>query len=430
MSNDPNNVNNGHNPGFSQQPPANPQPQFSPVSSPYTQPSQPTESFTATGQAPQNGQENQPPVFATPSEQPKPKRTIGLVPAIIMTVVASVLAGSITGIYAVRSTGSNSSDAVYNSLKQTVSNNEDAAPTGVQAVADAVLPTVVSIQVRTRSESSEGSGSIISSDGYVMTNNHVVSMAEGQQSLITVVLNDGSSHTAKFIAGDSNTDVAVIKIDNVKDLPTIGIGNSDDVAVGQQVVAIGSPLGLSATVTTGIISAKNRPVRAGGGTGESSLLDALQTDAAINPGNSGGPLVDMNGALVGMNSVIASLSTSDSEAGSIGLGFAIPANFARRVAQQLIDTGKVTHPMIGIQLESNADTAGAVIAEVTSDGPGAKAGLKPGEVVVGMNGRVIDSADALIAAVRSSDFGQVISLEVADSEGNNQRSVEVTLTSE
>lgn len=428
MSNDSNNLNNDNQPTESQ---AGAQPQFSTVSSPYTQqfsageqhPTQPLQSPIVTPES-SLGKD-------THNQEPKPKRTIGLVPAVVMTVVASIVAGSVSGIYAAKMAGNNVDGTAYNSLNQTVSNNSDAEPTGVQAVADTVLPTVVSIQVRTRSESSEGSGSIISSDGYVMTNNHVVSMAEGKQSLITVMLNDGSSHTAKFIAGDANTDVAVIKIDNVRDLPTIAIGNSDDVAVGQQVVAIGSPLGLSATVTTGIISAKNRPVRAGGGTtGESSLLDALQTDAAINPGNSGGPLVDMNGALVGMNSVIASLSTTSSEAGSIGLGFAIPANFARRVAQQLIDTGKVTHPMIGIQLDSGANTDGAVIAEVTADGPGAKAGLKAGEKVVGMNGRVIDSADALIAAVRSSDFGAVISLDVTDSEGKNQHSVEVTLTSE
>ncbi|AKK05337.1 trypsin-like serine protease with C-terminal PDZ domain [Corynebacterium mustelae] len=366
-------------------------------------------------------------------EKSTQERTIGLVPAIALALVAAIGSGAITGVYVSKqSSVGNSRSSVVETLKQPVGNNGNAEDAGgVQAVASAVLPTVVSIQVLTRSESSEGSGSIISPDGYVLTNNHVVESAGQETAEITVTMNDGSTHSARFIAGDVNTDVAVIKIEGVADLPTISLGDSDGLAVGQQVVAIGSPLGLSSTVTSGIVSALNRPVRAGGGSsGETSLIDAIQTDAAINPGNSGGPLVDMSGALIGINSVIASNSVTPDSAGSIGLGFAIPANFARRVAQQLIERGQATQPMIGIQLSQNPRIHGAEIVEVSPNGPGDKAGLNSGEIVVGMNGRIIDSADALIAAVRSSDFGEKISLEVTDSEGNNSRMVEVTLTTE
>ena len=195
-------------------------------------------------------------------------------------------------------------------------------------------------------------------------------------------------------------------------------------------VAIGAPLGLEQTVTTGIVSALNRPVRAGEG-GEATIIDAIQTDAAINPGNSGGPLVNMNGELIGMNSIIASTTSNGSEeAGSIGLGFAIPANFARRTADQLIKEGKASYPLIGVSLDQRFRESGAKIAEVSKDGPGDKAGLKKGEVVVAINDRVIKNANGLIAAVRSSDFGAKIKLKVVDEKGENPREVEVTLPNE
>ncbi|MDO5097296.1 MAG: trypsin-like peptidase domain-containing protein [Corynebacterium sp.] len=395
---------------------------------PYNQVSNPY-----TVQQPVNPTPPQPEAEGDDSPKTTSDRTIGLVPALALALVAAIGSGAITGVYVSKqSSVGNSRNSVVEALKQPVGNNgaaEDAG--GVQAVASAVLPTVVSIQVLTRSESSEGSGSIISPDGYVLTNNHVVELAGQETAEINVTMSDGATHSARFVAGDVTTDVAVIKIEGVSDLPTISLGDSDGLAVGQQVVAIGSPLGLSSTVTSGIVSALNRPVRAGGGSsGETSLIDAIQTDAAINPGNSGGPLVDMSGALIGINSVIVSNSVTPDSAGSIGLGFAIPANFARRVAQQLIEHGKATQPMIGIQLSQNARVHGAEIVEVSPDGPGDQAGLKSGEIVTGMNGRIIDSADALIAAVRSSDFGEKISLEVTDSEGNNSRTVEVTLTTE
>ena len=212
-------------------------------------------------------------------------------------------------------------------------------------------------------------------------------------------------------------------------------GNSDDLRVGQEVVAVGSPLGLSATVTSGIVSALNRPVRASQGGGESSLMDGIQTDAAINPGNSGGPLVDMNGKLVGMNSAIASLSSggfgSTGQGGSIGLGFAIPSNFAKRVADQLIEGGEATQPMLGVRVSVGQSIGGgAVVAGVEPGSPGDQAGLQPGDVITRLNDRPIDSADALIAATRSKDFGETVTLQVQRGEDSQPIPVEVTLSSE
>ena len=314
----------------------------------------------------------------------------------------------------------------------TVADPADAPEGSVEQVAAAVLPAVVSIEVATPRSSAEGSGSIISADGYVLTNHHVIAGADTPGSKVQVTLNDGSRRSAQFVASDVNTDVGVLKIN---DLPVMQFGNSDELRVGQEVVAVGSPLGLSATVTSGIVSALNRPVRASQGGGESSLMDGIQTDAAINPGNSGGPLVDRSGNLIGMNSAIASLSAGgmgqDGQGGSIGLGFAIPSNFAKRVAEQLIETGEATQPMLGVRVSvMQGFGGGAVVAGVEPGSPGETAGLKPGDVITRLNDRPIDSADALIAATRSKAFGETVTLQV-QREGESQPiPVEVTLSSE
>ncbi|MCP1387645.1 trypsin-like peptidase domain-containing protein [Corynebacterium sp. TA-R-1] len=365
----------------------------------------------------------------------KPKRP-SVWPAVAAAVVTSLIVGAGAG-YVAGSAGSGNAQQseTQNALEQPVRESLEEAPDGsVEKVAAAVLPTVVSIEVQGTRGVAEGSGSIISSDGYVLTNHHVIEAGASEQSQITVTLNDGSRHPATYVASDVNTDIGVLKIEGVTDLPVIEFGDSDSLRVGQQVVAVGSPLGLSATVTSGIVSALNRPVRAGQGGGESSLMDGIQTDAAINPGNSGGPLVDMQGRLIGMNSVIASLSSGgfgrSASGGSIGLGFAIPSNFAQRVAQQLIERGEATQPMLGVQvsvLESGTD--GALISGVQPGSPAEAAGLTAGETVTRLNDRLIDSADALIAATRSRGFGETVTLEVR-SPDNSLRTVDVTLSSE
>lgn len=363
-----------------------------------------------------------------PETVPQPRRErrkVGLGTALALMLVGSIVSGSVVGVTVSSMKGG--STTVTNSLEQPSAktvNHEDQAG-AVENVAKTVLPAVVSI----RTPQLEGSGSIISSDGLVLTNHHVA--APGARTGLQVTLNDGSVHRADYVASDAATDIAVIKIRDVSDLPTLQFGDSSSLVVGQQVVAVGAPLGLSSTVTSGIVSALNRPVRASQEGGESSLIDAVQTDAAINPGNSGGPLVDMEGHLVGMNSVIASLSQgSGEEAGSIGLGFAIPSNFAKRVADQLVDSGKAVQPMLGASVLFNHQGSGAYIRDVVSGGAADKAGLKSGDVVTKLGDRRIDSADALIAAVRSHNFGDTVTLTVTDSQGNNERTVEATLSSE
>ena len=362
------------------------------------------------------------------AEALKEKRTVSLGTALALMLVGALGAGAITGV-AVGQPWKNSSGSVVNALSEPAVHRTATDKEGsVEQVAENVLPAVVSIRVSNGYSVEEGSGSIISDDGNILTNNHVVSSAQ-QGGEITVLLNDGKEYKADFVAGDGSTDIAVIKLRNASNLPVMSFGNSDELQVGQQVVAIGSPLGLSATVTSGIISALNRPVRASGGEGgESSLIDAVQTDAAINPGNSGGPLVDMQGRLIGMNSVIATNSGDSGQSGSIGLGFAIPVNQARRIAQQLMDEGKVTQPMIGIRLSNNSRERGALVGDVEPDGPAQKAGITQGDLIVGVNDRVIDSADALITAIRARDFGETVTLKVTRPDSGDVRDVKVTLT--
>lgn len=358
-------------------------------------------------------------------ENEKKTRKVGLPTALALMLVGAVGAGSVTGI-AVSSTQKGPEETTFS--QQAPVNTEPAPKGSVEAVAAKVLPSVVSIRVISDTEVGEGSGSIIGSDGLVLTNNHVA--GENARD-IEVTLNNGERHKADFVAGDASTDIALVRIRDVSGLPAIELGNSDDLNVGQQVVAVGSPLGLSATVTTGIISALQRPVRAAGGeSGQSSLIDAIQTDAAINPGNSGGPLVDMDGRLIGMNSVIASLSSGSSQSGSIGLGFAIPVKNLKRYTDQLLNGGAVKHPMLGIKLAATARLDGALVAGVDPEGASADADLNPGDVITRINDRRVDSADALIAAVRSQDFGSTVTLEVTNPETGDTRTVEVTLTSE
>lgn len=368
---------------------------------------------------------------ANPGKQPK---RIGIVPAMALALAAAVGAGTITGI---ATSEKYSSQAGEQNLVQTLQapvGQQAAAsqPGSVQEVAAKVLPAVVSIAVISNQGASEGSGSILTPDGYILTNNHVVNSAQGnEEALIRVNLHDGRRFKAIFIAGDPTTDVAVIKLLDAQDLPTMTFGDSNAVAVGQEVVAVGSPLGLQATVTSGIISALNRPVQARGEAGgQDALLDAIQTDAAINPGNSGGPLVDMQGNQIGINSMIASLPNGGNTAGSIGLGFAIPANFAKRVAQQLIETGQAHQPRLGVHLAPRAKVFGALVSEVLPDSPAAAAGLQAGDVIIGLNDRQIDSSNALVAAVRSSDFGQEVTLKVVDENDENYHEVVVRLSNE
>ena len=318
----------------------------------------------------------------------------------------------------------------------------------VEQVAAKVVPSVVKLEVDFGRQSEEGSGIVLSSDGLILTNNHVVSAAQGgpggpptpdapdapagpggAQTKVTFA--DGGTATFSVVGTDPSSDIAVVRAEGVSGLTPITIGSSGNLRVGQDVVAIGSPLGLEGTVTTGIISALNRPVAAGGDVkNQNTVLDAIQTDAAINPGNSGGALVNMNGELVGVNSAIATLGGDaggpQAQSGSIGLGFAIPVDQAKRIADELVKNGSASHASLGVQVGNDAATDGARIVEVTGGGAAAAAGLPSGVVVTKVDDRVINSADALVAAVRSRAPGDKVTLTYLDPAGKPQ-SVEVTL---
>ncbi|MFE7416593.1 trypsin-like peptidase domain-containing protein [Rhodococcus sp. NPDC057529] len=367
---------------------------------------------------------------STATATKRPARTAIVVGAVALALVSGGI-GGVVGSLATDRNGSGA--AVTNSLdapKNTATPAANAPAGSVQAVANKVVPSVVQIEVATAGGSGgEGSGIVISSDGMILTNNHVAGAA-AKGGKLTVAFSDGSTADAKLVGADPVSDLAVIKVDGKTDLTPIELGTSGNVQVGQQVVAIGSPLGLAGTVTEGIISALNRPVSTSGESGnQNTVIDALQTDAAINPGNSGGALVNMDGQLIGINTAIASIGGSGAgeQSGSIGLGFAIPVDQARRIADELVKTGKATQAVIGIQVPSQDAANGATVVEVTSGSPAEKAGIPKGSVITKVDDRVITSGDALIAAIRSHAPGDNVSITYTDGNGSNSKTVDVTL---
>jgi putative serine protease PepD len=295
------------------------------------------------------------------------------------------------------------------------------APEGpVEAVAARVLPSVVQLRVDGAGESGEGSAMVLSADGLLLTNNHVVEPAAGL-GRVTAVFQDGTTAPAQIVGRDPSSDVAVLRAQNVSGLRPVELGNSESLRVGQPVVAFGSPLGLGGTVTTGIISAVDRAVSVGEqqGAAAPTVLNALQTDAAINPGNSGGPLVDMEGRVVGINSAIA---TTGAQGGSIGVGFSIPINQARRVAEELERTGRASRAVLGVTVADDPERAGALIRTVVPDGAAAQAGIRQGDLVLRFGDQRISTGTDLQAAVGSRAPGEVVDIELSD------RTVSATLT--
>lgn len=359
--------------------------------------------------------------MATPPAGPQPsgRRSAGrgtmLVAGLVIGAIVGGGAGAAT--YAILDE-TETNQPVQSSLQadETSANDTDddtegqVASGGPEQVADQILPSVVSITIASQFGTAGGTGSgvIISSDGQILTNNHVV-QAAGQNGQLQVTFEDGTSEQARVIGADPLTDLAVIQVDGRTDLTPAPFGDSSEISVGEQVVAVGSPLGLEGTVTTGIVSALQRPVAVGGERSAQTVIDAIQTDAPINQGNSGGPLVNMDGEVVGINSAIA---TTGTDSGSIGLGFAIPIDQARPIAEELIDTGNATHAQIGIGVDSPRDTQGARVVEVSPDSGAADAGLEQGDVITKINDRVIQDHITLIAAVRSYRPGDEVTLTV------------------
>jgi putative serine protease PepD len=344
---------------------------------------------------------------AAPVETPAPQSripSIGIRLALVMALVAGGAGAAVDRVFTLHNTNLVST---HSSITR--------APDSIAGIAARVSPSVVSIDAQTPQGGDTGSGFFIQSDGTILTNNHVIEGAVTSGGSITVNLVNGKSYPATVMGRDGSYDLAVLKID-VTDSPALQLGNSDTIQVGDPVIAIGSPLGLAGTVTSGIISAKDRPVTSGGGTGQNSFINALQTDAAINPGNSGGPLVDANGAVIGVNSAIASLGSNfASQSGSIGLGFAIPINQAKKTAEQIIKTGKATYPIMGISVDTTFSGTGARITTLGSGilagGPAAKAGLRAGDIIIELDGKSIANSDELVVAIRSHNVGDRVTVK-------------------
>jgi putative serine protease PepD len=358
----------------------------------------------------------------------------------LLSLITAVLGGAVGGLIVHAHDDDNGGQTVSSvtlgSTGQQTSQVER-APSSIAGVASRILPSVVSIEVKTAAGGDTGSGIVLSTSGYIMTNNHVIAASRAGGGKLSVVLPNKSKVPATVVGTpDVVDDIAIVKVSNVTGLKPAMLGNSDQLAVGDPVVAVGSPLGLAGTVTSGIVSALNRPVEAGGAGGQEDIIDAIQTDAAINPGNSGGPLVNLAGQVVGVNSAIASLSSDafvGSQSGSIGLGFAIPINEAKRIAQQIIHQGYSTHAIIGVSLVATYTGSGAKVGStnggvpVTPGGPAARAGIHDGDIIVAVDGERITTADELIVAIRRRVPGQRISLTYL--RGGTRHTVSLVLSS-
>jgi putative serine protease PepD len=366
-----------------------------------------------------------------PAPSAPPKRA-GLLAAVGTSLAVALVAGGTAGYVAGRQSDSGSLTDSSASLGtgSATSSTLNRAPESVAGIAAKVLQSVVSISVRSPSGSGTGSGVVIRADGYILTNNHVV---DAPDPTVTVSFNGAESVDvpARIVGRDPDTDLAVIKVLTDKKVVPAALGQSRGLVVGDPVIAIGSPLGLAGTVTTGIVSALNRTVNVPGENGgRTPLFNAIQTDAAINPGNSGGALVDATGQVIGINSAIATLGAggfSGDQSGSIGVGFAIPIDEARSVAEELIRTGTATHPAIGVKAltSTSRGQTGAMVQEVLPGAPAAEAGLRAGDLITAVDKTAVKSVDELIIAIREHKVGQTVTLTYY--RNGQKQTVQVTL---
>ncbi|MGW4203570.1 trypsin-like peptidase domain-containing protein [Streptomyces sp. NPDC004726] len=378
---------------------------------------------------------------AAPLTQPgeparkKNRRGALLAAALLLALVSGGIGGGV-GSYIERNGGIDRIE-----LDQAPRENTDRAPDTVAGIAASALPSVVTLHVGGGGQQGTGTGFVLDRRGHILTNNHVVDPA-GASGEISVTFSGGETAKAVLVGKDSGYDLAVVKVSGVSGLTPLPLGNSENVRVGDPVVAIGAPFDLQNTVTSGIISAKERPITAGGEKGDGSdvsYVNALQTDAPINPGNSGGPLVDTKARVIGINSAIRAADTGGGtdrgQSGSIGLGFAIPINQGKRVAEELINTGKATHPVIGVSLDMKYTGDGARVGDENKDGsssvvpggPSAKAGIRPGDVITEVDGQRVHSGEELIVRIRSHRPGDQLKLTLV--RGGKERTMTLTLGS-
>ena len=387
--------------------------------------------FGAPGQGFPN-QPNQTPVVT--------KQKSGMTSHVVTAVVAALVSGALclgVGFTAITNgwvhvpTSSSLSDVKSNTSGSGSAKAKSGTAVDWTAVAKEVSDSVVAIDVATSDGEAKGSGVVISDKGYIATNNHVISGAQQ----IQVTLASGAVYSAKVVGTDTTTDLAVIKLDNPpSDLKVAEFADSDNLAVGEAVMAIGNPLGYDDTATTGIVSALNRPVTVTDDDNNAIVTNAVQIDAAINPGNSGGPTFNAAGQVIGINSSIASTASSSGTAGSIGIGFAIPSNLVKRVANEIIDNGSVRHVVLGITIKSSSVEADGVtrgcaqVQAVADGGPASKAGVKAGDSIVAFNGKAVNNNYSLLGYVRASAMGDKVKLTVV--RGGNTMDLEVTLDQE
>ncbi|MFD3569518.1 trypsin-like peptidase domain-containing protein [Streptomyces sp. NPDC058671] len=374
-----------------------------------------------------------------PAPVKKSRKGLAVVGALVFALVTGVIGGGI-GAYVERNGGLTTVE-----LPQADAGDTDRAPESVAGIAASALPGVVTLHVKGGGSSGTGTGFVLDTKGHILTNNHVVDSAESSED-ISVTFSSGETARAKLVGKDTGYDLAVVQVTGVSGLKPLPLGNSDNVRVGDPVVAIGAPFDLSNTVTSGIISAKERPITAGGEKGDGSdvsYVDALQTDAPINPGNSGGPLLDSKARVIGINSAIRAAGGGSGEGdgagasqpGSIGLGFAIPINQGKRVAEELINTGKASHPVIGVSLDMQFNGDGARVGEkgkdgsasVTPGGPAARAGLRPGDVITKVDGQRVHNGEELIVKIRAHRPGD--RLELTLTRGGEELTKTLTLGS-
>jgi serine protease Do len=360
-------------------------------------------------------------------------RQLSLTASMVLLVSALLVgvAGGVTGFVLAHRYGLDSLFAPGSDLTK-VTQAVDRPPGSIADIANRVLPAVVSIEVRNGEEYDVGSGVVVDKAGYIITNNHVISAAAGGKGTVRVVFTDQSSVTARIVGRDPKSDLAVIKVER-GGMVVATLGDSGALKVGDPVIAIGSPLGLANTVTQGIVSSLHRPVPLQGeGTDTDAVIDAIQTDAAINPGNSGGALVDGSGAVVGINTAIATLSAGSGQSGSIGVGFAIPINEARDIAQQLIRSGSVKHATLAVNTRSvtqlNGSRDGALVESVSPGGAGANAGLQEKDVITKVDDTIITGADKLVVTIRTHKPGDKVKITYV--RGDDTRTVEATLQSD